>query len=183
VRVLDLGCGTGKYPVRAQVADSDEVVGVDIDEPSLKLARETFPHRKFQYARGEELPFPDASFDRVISAVALPYMDIPKALAEVRRVLVPGGGVFFSVHALRFTLSEMKKAMPRPVPMLFRAFVIFNGIWLHCTGRVLNVAGRTESFQTKRGMRRALEREGFVHLLFTRPDGRLIVEARSPAAK
>lgn len=157
------------------------MIGVDIDEASLMVARSNFPNRSFQYARGEELPFPDASFDRVVSAVALPYMDIPKTLAEVRRVLAPGGAVFFSVHALRFTLKEMKNAMPRPVPVLFRGFVIFNGLWLHCTGRVLNVAGRTESFQTKRGMERALARAGFVDLVFTRPDGRLLVEARRGA--
>lgn len=181
MRVLDLGCGTGQCPVRANVADSDDVIGVDIDEPSLAIARETFPNRKFRHARGEELPFPDASFDRVVSAVALPYMDIPKTLAEVRRVLVPGGSIFFSVHALRFTFSELRKAAPRPVAMLFRLFVMFNGLWLYFTGRVLHVGGRTESFQTRRGLQRALTKAGFVDLVFSRPDGRLIVEGRSAA--
>jgi ubiquinone/menaquinone biosynthesis C-methylase UbiE len=178
VRILALGCGTGRRPVRANVSDKDDVVGVDIDEPSLAIARESFPNRTFQYARGEALPFPDASFDRVVSAVALPYMDIPKTLAEVRRVLVPGGTVFFSVHAFRFTLSELGKAAPRPVAMLYRLFVMLNGLWFHFTGRVLTVAGRAESFQTKRGLQRALARAGFVDLVFTRPDGRLIVEGR-----
>jgi ubiquinone/menaquinone biosynthesis C-methylase UbiE len=178
VRVLDLGCGTGKCPVRANVSDEDDVVGVDIDEPSLAIARQSFANRTFRYARGEALPFPDASFDRVVSAVALPYMDIPKTLAEVRRVLVPGGTVFFSVHAFRFTLCELRKATPRPVAMLYRLFVMLNGLWFHLTGRVLTVAGRAESFQTKSGLQRALARAGFVDLVFTRPDGRLIVEGR-----
>ncbi len=178
MRVLDLGCGAGKCPVRASVSDNDDVVGVDIDEPSLAIARQSFPNRTFQYARGEALPFPDASFDRVVSAVALPYMDIPKTLEEVRRVLVPGGTVFFSVHAFRFTLSEFRKAVPRPVAMLYRLFVMINGLWFHLTGRVLTVAGRSESFQTKRGLQRALARAGFADLVFTRPDGRLIVEGR-----
>lgn len=178
MRVLDLGCGAGRCPVRANVSDNNDVVGVDIDEPRLAIARQSFPNRTFQYARGEALPFPDASFDRVVSAVALPYMDIPKTLAEVQRVLVPAGTVFFSVHAFRFTLSEFRKAVPRPVAMLYRLFVMLNGLWFHVTGRVLTVAGRAESFQTKRGLHRALARAGFVDLVFTRPDGRFIVEGR-----
>jgi len=62
--------------------------------------------------------------------------------------------------------------------MLYRLFVMLNGLWFHVTGRVLTVAGRPESFQTKRGLHRALARAGFVDLVFTRPDGRLIVEGR-----
>lgn len=178
-RVLDLGCGTGKTPVRANVSDADEVVGVDIDEPSLVIARQRFPNRTFRYARGESLPFADASFDRVVSAVALPYMDIPKALAEVRRVLVPGGSAFFSVHAFRFTLGELRKATPRPTAMSYRLYVMLNGLWFHVTGRVLRLAGRMESFQTRRGLKLALIRAGFVDIVFTRPDGRLIVEGKS----
>ena len=116
MRVLDLGCGAGRCPVRAKVSDNNDVVGVDIDEPRLAIARQSFPNRTFQYARGEALPFPDASFDRVVSAVALPYMDIPKTLAEVRRVLVPGGTVFFSVHA--FVLPSASFARPFPGPLL-----------------------------------------------------------------
>jgi predicted RNA methylase len=34
-RILDLGCGTGNYPIRAQLSAGDEVVGVDIDEQRL----------------------------------------------------------------------------------------------------------------------------------------------------
>lgn len=182
-RVLDLGCGTGDYPIRANLSAGDQVVGIDIDEQKLVIARQRFPHRTFQRAQGESLPFPDASFDRVVSAIALPYMDIPKTLAEVRRVLILGGSVFFSVHPLRFTVRELWRSVPRPVAMIYRLFVMLNGLCLHFTGRILRVAGRTESFQTKRGLRLALARAGFVDIVFTRPEGRLIVEARSaPAA-
>jgi SAM-dependent methyltransferase len=180
-RILDLGCGTGNYPVRAHLSAGDEVVGVDIDKQRLARARQRFPERTFQCARGESLPYRDASFDRVVSAVALPYMDIPKALTEVRRVLIPGGSVFFSVHPLRLTLRELWKAAPRPVAMIYRLFVLLNGLYFHLTGRVLRVLGRTESFQTKRGLRLALARAGFVDARITRPDGRLIVEAKSAA--
>lgn len=181
-RVLDLGCGMGNYPIRAPFSVDDEVVGVDIDEARLAVARQRFPHRTFQYARGESLPFPDASFDKVVSAIALPYMDIPKALSEVRRVLVQGGSVFFSVHPLRFTMRELRKCAPHPVATMYRLFVLLNGAYFHLTGRTLRVGGRAESFQTKRGLRLALSRAGFGNAVFNRPDGRLIVQAKSVVA-
>lgn len=178
-RVLDLGCGTGDPPIRANLTAADDVVGVDIDEARIATARQRFPQRTFQCARGESLPFPDASFDRVVLAIALPYMDIPRALAEVQRVLAPGGSVFFSVHPLSFTLRELWNATPRPGSMMFRMMVLLNGIYFHLTGNVLRVAGRTESFQTTRGMRLALARAGFLNIVFTRPEGRLLVTANA----
>jgi ubiquinone/menaquinone biosynthesis C-methylase UbiE len=174
---LDLGCGAGTPLVRLGVSAADEVVGVDINESALATARERFPSRRFQLASAESLPFRDASFDRVVSSVALPYMNIPKALAEARRVLVPGGTVFFSLHPFRFTLSELGKAWPRLVPTTFRLFVIVNGLLLHLTGRTLRINGRSESFQTRRAMRRLLEHAGFRQIEFSRPPGQLLVQA------
>jgi len=176
-RVLDLGCGTGNLPIRAGVSAKDEVIGVDIAEEALAIARKRFPERAFCLASAEELPFASGSFDRVVSAVALPYMDIRQALAEANRLLVPGGSVFFSLHPLRFTLSELRRAFPRIVPTLYRIFVILNGIVLHVAGRVLTLRGRRESFQTRRGIRRLLERSGFRNIEFSRPEGRLLVRA------
>jgi SAM-dependent methyltransferase len=131
------------------------------------------------------LPFEDEGFDRVVSAVALPYMNIQKTLAEIHRVLVPGGGLSLSLHLPSFTIAELlHNAIPKPVPTLFRLYVMANGLVFHCTGRTVGfVAGRrTESFQTERGMRVALNRAGFVNLSFSRATGpvgeTLIVEAR-----
>jgi ubiquinone/menaquinone biosynthesis C-methylase UbiE len=106
-------------------------------------------------------------------------MDIPKALAEVHRVLKPGGSVLLSFHPWRFTLGEFRNAVPHPVAISFRLFVLLNGVYFHFTGRILRVAGRGESFQTERGLRLALARAGFVNIVFSRPAGRLIVEASS----
>lgn len=176
-RILDLGCGKGVVPLRAGATAADDVVGVDIDKQSLALARMRFPDRSFYLAAAERLPFANASFDRVVSGVALPYMDIPRALAEVRRVLVQGGSAFFSLHPLRLTVSELKKAWPRVVPTGFRLFVLLNGIVFYFTGRTLAVRGRHETFQTQRGIRLALEQAGFERIEFSRPEGRLIVQA------
>ena len=130
------------------------------------------------------MPFEDESFDRIISAVALPYMNIQKALAEIHRTLIPGGGLSLSLHLPSFTIAELlHDAIPKPVLMVFRLYVMANGLVFHCTGRTVGfVKRRTESFQTERGMRVALNRAGFVNLSFSRATGpvseRFIVEAR-----
>jgi ubiquinone/menaquinone biosynthesis C-methylase UbiE len=184
MRVLDLGCGSGVDLASWAVTASDEVTGIDIDDSRLAIARVRFPNRTYLHVAGESLPFKDASFDRVISAVALPYMKIQKTLAEIYRILVPGGGLSLSLHLPSFTIAELlHNAFPRPVPTLFRLYVLANGLWFHCTGRTVGfLNGRTESFQTERGMGIALKRAGFVDLSFRRATGpagkTFIVEAR-----
>jgi ubiquinone/menaquinone biosynthesis C-methylase UbiE len=178
VRVLDVGCGTGIPPVRAKLSGVETLIGVDIDTESLIKARTRYPARDFVCCRAETLPFTDASFDRVVSSVAIPYTDIPRALSEIRRILRPEGTVFMSVHYLGFSLKELRAAFPRPAAMLFRLYVIANGVYMHFSGKTVRfLNGRTESFQTKRGMMVALGRAGFKDIVFSRPDGRLIVEA------
>ena len=111
-------------------------------------------------------------------------MSIQKTLAEIHRILVPGGGLSLSLHLPSFTIAELlRNAIPKPVPTLFRLYVVANGLLFHCTGWTVGfLKGRTESFQTERGMRVALNRAGFVNLSFRRATGPVgetfIVEAR-----
>lgn len=183
MRILDLGCGSGLDLAAWGVTALDEVTGLDIDDSRLAIARVRFPHRIYLHGAGENLPFEDRSFDRVISAVALPYMNIHKVLAEIHRVLVPGGALSLSLHLPSFTIGELRHhALPRPIPTIFRLYVIANGLFFHCSGRTIAfVNGRTESFQTERGMRVALNRAGFVNPSFKRAPGQIgemfIVEA------
>jgi hypothetical protein len=120
----------------------------------------------------------------VISAFALPYMSIPKTLTEIQRILVGGGSVSLSLHLPSFTMHELvHQAIPKPVPTLFRLYVMANGLWFHCTGETVGVGrGRTESFQTVRGTRIALNRAGFGDFSFRRVAGPVgetfIVDAR-----
>ena len=188
MRILDLGCGSGRDLSSWGVTDRDQVTGLDIDQPCLLAARSQFPGRSYLRAAGEFLPFADKSFDRVISDVALPYMNIQKALAEIHRILVPGGGLSLSLHLPSFTMHEfVHNAFPKPLPMLFRLYVGANGLWFHCTGKTAGfLRGRTESFQTERGMRLVLERNGFFNPLFRRLRGavfeRFVVEATKPGS-
>ena len=178
--------GQGRLLVSWGVTASDEVAGLDIDESSLAVAKLRFPNRTYVRGAGECLPFADESFDRVISGVALPYMNIQKTLAEIHRILVPGGGLSFSLHLPSFTIAELlHNAFPKPLPTLFRLYVVANGLLFHCTGRTVSfLKGRTESFQTQRGIRIALNRAGFVNPLFIRVTDavgeKFLVEARRP---
>ena len=184
MRVLDLGCGSGHELAPWGVTSFDDVTGLDIDNGRLAVARQRFPNRTYLYGSGESLPFEDGTFDRVISNVALPYMNIQKTLAEIHRVLVPGGRLSVSLHLPSFTIDELvHKAIPRPVPTFFRLYVLMNGLLFHCTGKTFAfVKGRTESFQTERGMRLALARSGFDTVSLGRGTGSagatLTVEAR-----
>ena len=173
VRILDLGCGWGEDLDSWGVIASDEVTGVDIDDRRLAVAQNRFPNRTYLQSAGECLPFEDESFDRVISALSLPYMNIQKTLAEIHRILVSGGGLSLKLHLPSFTLYELlHNALPKPAPTIFRLYVLANGLWFHCTGTTLGfVTARTESFQTKRGMTLALNRAGFVNHSFKRAIG------------
>jgi len=170
VRILDLGCGSGIDLAPWHVTALDHVIGLDIRRDRLAAAKVRFPDRTYVQGRGECLPFADASFDHVISSVSLPYMNIQKTLAEIHRILVPKGSLSLSLHLPSFTVHELLHvAIPKPVPTLFRLCVAANGALFHCTGRTVGFPnGRTESFQTLRGMRVALAQAGFINPVFSR---------------
>ncbi|MFC6199918.1 class I SAM-dependent methyltransferase [Ponticaulis profundi] len=110
-RVLDLGCGEGRHVHGFHMVDGINVVGVDIDEPSLAKAREgieyldrqssdTYPtgDTSFMQASAYELPFEDDCFDVVICSEVLEHLDnYPAAILEMRRVLKPGGKLGITV--------------------------------------------------------------------------------------
>src|SRR5271155_1421817 len=153
MRVLDLGCGDGLTPDKLSLPLTWQIIGVDVKYASLSKAHMSFPHRAFVCSAAEKLPFSDASFDRVISNVALPYMIIPKALAEIYRVLAPGGTMLASLHPASFTLSELRNVLTKPRAASYRVWVLANGVVFHIAGRNFG-----ESFQTERGIRIALRR-------------------------
>jgi SAM-dependent methyltransferase len=105
LRVLDLACGPGTptLDLARRVAPSGDVVGLDISAPSIALARQFAAAQgvtnvAFLEGDAEALPLPDAAFDRVTSAFGpMFFREIPRTLAEVRRVLRPGGRVAWLV--------------------------------------------------------------------------------------
>lgn len=94
--VLDVACGTGYLSGTAKSRGSDDVTGLDMTEAMLDVARANYPQVKFVQGRSEELPFPDNTFESVYICTALVYfVDIPRALREIYRVLKPGGFLAF----------------------------------------------------------------------------------------
>lgn len=91
-KVLELGCGPGKY-VAMLSSLGFRVVGVDpIDFPSWRLIQDNHEVELHSDVFAERLPFDDASFDHALCLGALLYFDSPqKALRELNRVVKPGG--------------------------------------------------------------------------------------------
>jgi len=96
--VLDLACGTGDitFAIGKELSDG-KAIGLDITQEMLVIAEKkkiaAGTHRvHFERSDIMRLPFPDESFDRVTGGYALRNVpDIPGALAEIKRVLKPGG--------------------------------------------------------------------------------------------
>lgn len=98
-RVLDLGCGTGTLAIMARQAQpTAEVAGLDADPEMLKVARYKANQLRvpiqFDLGFTNELPYPDESFDRVLSSIMIHHLKTPdkwQTAREVYRVLKPGG--------------------------------------------------------------------------------------------
>jgi SAM-dependent methyltransferase len=89
--VLDLCCGQGNVAA-VLISRGCKVVGADFSPAMLELARRRLPDAIFMTADAQDLPFPDGTFDVVVSNVGICHVpDQPRALAEARRVLRRGG--------------------------------------------------------------------------------------------
>jgi ubiquinone/menaquinone biosynthesis C-methylase UbiE len=117
-RVLDLGCGAGwatrllAQAVAADGASSDEVmssqaassqvVGLDVSDEMIRLARETsqgFSNVQYVCGSALQIPWQDDFFDRVLSVESFYYYpDQDRALEELYRVMAPSGRLFILIN-------------------------------------------------------------------------------------
>jgi SAM-dependent methyltransferase len=105
-RVLDLGCGAGQLAHHVATAGAAEVVGVDVSERMLALARADWAHPRVTFRREaiEEVAFPPERFDLIVSSLVLHYVDDYAGL--VRRIggwLASGGVLVYSTEHPIFT--------------------------------------------------------------------------------
>ena len=99
-RVLDVASGPG-YVTAGAAERGASVVGVDIAETMLAMARERHPRLDFRLGDAEALPFPDGSFDAVTGNFLLHHLGRPeRAAGEFARVLAPGGRLALTVWDL-----------------------------------------------------------------------------------
>lgn len=102
-RVLDAGCGTGiLLPfLRGLVGPGGKVYALDLSEKMLAEARSKFPYPEIVYllAPAEDIPLPEACCEAVVCFSAFPhFVDKPRAVREMARVLRPGGRMLIA-HA------------------------------------------------------------------------------------
>ena len=92
LRGLDVGCGEGIL-ARELRHKMDHVTGIDMDEPSVELARRETPEGAVEYVVGDflEYPFAPSSFDVIVSVATLHHMDARAGLDRMRLLLRPGG--------------------------------------------------------------------------------------------
>jgi SAM-dependent methyltransferase len=169
-RVLDVGCGGGQelIPFLARGAAG---IGIDITHDSGLFAARLFQTgypgmpAHFATAAAERLPFTHAAFDVVLCRVAIPYTDNRAALAEIARVLRPGGILLLKIHHLRYYTRKFADGIRQRSPLfsLHAVRVLISGAIFHLTGH--QPSGGLllrESFMTEWLLRKELSRAGLV---------------------
>jgi len=142
-RVLEVGCGRGIGAASVLRRDPAQVCGIDLMPEQVARAREANPDPRLRFEQGSAaaIPFPDGSFDRLLSVEAAQHFeDLPGFARESHRVLAPGG---------RFALATFFTADEHAAPELARLLDSFaTGLDLaHPIGAVqgaLRAAGFTD---------------------------------------
>jgi ubiquinone/menaquinone biosynthesis C-methylase UbiE len=173
-RVLDIGCGAGQtligaYPDRVSY-------GLDPNLEALKLGKSLTDRVCFVCGKAESLPFPNNHFDMVIARVSLPYTNVGVSLREIHRVLRRDGKLWITLQ--NFSRRWRQARSQNYKGWIFFAYVLLNSALFHVTQKLVPFWGRYDSFQTERGISRALIKNGFREISISR-DKFFLVTARS----
>jgi ubiquinone/menaquinone biosynthesis C-methylase UbiE len=128
--VLEVGCGTGNLQrALAGRPAIRRVVGLDLSQQMLTLARRKAPQARLTRADVRRLPFPGAAFDCVVATFPSEYIADPQALAEIARILRPGGqlqivlgaqlagpAIYRRIIALAYRLVRLQPPAPASAP-------------------------------------------------------------------
>jgi SAM-dependent methyltransferase len=111
-RVADLGCGPGRVTAHLASLGLDVVLGLDLSESMLAIARREHPGLRFEQGSMLELGLPDGSLAGVVSwysSIHTPVDELPALFAEFLRVLAPGGHLL-----LAFQIGDVPSRQDRP---------------------------------------------------------------------
>ncbi|MFO7546992.1 MAG: methyltransferase domain-containing protein [Trueperaceae bacterium] len=118
-RVLDVACGTGVLGRTAldRVGGGGSVAGIDPDPGMIAVASEITPAVEWRLGLAEDLPYPDAAFDTVVSQFGMMFFrDRGRAVREMLRVVPEGGSVAVAV----WDGLDNTEAYPEAVDLLAR---------------------------------------------------------------
>jgi ubiquinone/menaquinone biosynthesis C-methylase UbiE len=163
--ILDVGCGIGQTFIASQIAKEAFVVGIDIDLTPLKFGKQFYHGISYINAEAGFLPFKNEIFDLAVSRVTLPYTNIPRCIQEIARILKLGGRIWITLIPFSAQVKHLVRSIVsvRVKDIVFRLYVIINGVVLRFGGRVFSFPWKKkyESFQTKYASRRILKACGF----------------------
>ena len=98
-RILDIGTGEGQLARHLMDAGVKAAIGIDPSEAQTHVARERAGGPHYARAAADALPFPDASFEAVVACLVFEHITaVDEAIAEVARVLEPGGTFLFLLN-------------------------------------------------------------------------------------
>jgi len=105
--VLCLGCGSGEEVEHLSSLGAAKIVGIDISEKLIEIAKASYPHFEFHVMDAEHLDFPHDSFDFVFSSLTLHYLESwKKTFDSVGSVLKKNGVFLFSITHPFFSATE-----------------------------------------------------------------------------
>lgn len=166
-RCLDLACGTGDIArLLSRRYPEARITGLDLNRDMLALAEKATPRSGIEFRAADmcQTGFPDGTFDIISGGYALRNAPgLPQALAEIHRVMKPGGGAAF---------LDFAKSRFRPVRMLqlalLRVWGNFWGLVLHGNGEVYGyIAESLKSFPDGRELKSLLAHAGFRNVVLT----------------
>jgi alkylated DNA repair protein alkB family protein 8 len=164
-KVLDLGCGNGRW-YRIFKEKKVDYFGLDNSEKLIEIAKENFPDAKFFIGDALNLPFQDNFFDKVYSIALLHHIPSEgfriKVLKEVKRVLKPGGILILTcwrIHRLREILALLKYTL---LKIIGRSKLDFKDFFVPWGKKML----RYYHFFTQRELENLVKKVGFEILDF-----------------
>jgi tRNA (uracil-5-)-methyltransferase TRM9 len=164
-KVLDLGCGNGRW-YKVFKEKKVDYFGIDNSEKLIEIAKENFPEAKFFVGDALNLPFQDNFFDKVYSIALLHHIPSEdfriKVLKEVKRVLKPGGILILTcwrIHRLREILALLKYTL---LKIIGRSKLDFKDFFVPWGKKML----RYYHFFTQRELENLVKKVGFEILDF-----------------